>query len=436
MSVAGYEDLLIEVSQFLCDHFSDPRIVHTGSKDALIQALASFICSPNTLLSLESVPYTSRMTMVRALLRPYESRAWAQSNWVLVRIWQGCGFAFRYHKSPHLLKKHGPRPLQADSSLISQSIQPCPSYLFQCHVKEVMMSDERVTTAFLNSVLNQLNWAFSEFIGMLQEIQNVSIRPQRVFIESRQLKICATCFDLTLALVRVLEMVASIAPEIFTDVTRSSSEVLLGRLCQVLCQVLNRVSSQTSCFQHVITLDIPDLESVDHFPILTAVVGVLLALLLDDMQEFDVNVSKVPRVTKAVLIEPSFQLESICFVLGDVQKGLILKKVKPFSFYNYSDDVSIAEIENVKKMIQLLSFYQGRLSDAGVISEDEICTICYASPISAIFKPCNHHSCRTCIAHHLMISRACFFCKEPVQFVIGLDDTVLPDLSRLGTQSS
>jgi Kip1 ubiquitination-promoting complex protein 1 len=55
----------------------------------------------------------------------------------------------------------------------------------------------------------------------------------------------------------------------------------------VLCQVLNRVSSQTSCFQHVITLDIPELESVDHFPILTAVVGVLLALLLDDMQEFD-----------------------------------------------------------------------------------------------------------------------------------------------------
>jgi hypothetical protein len=52
---------------------------------------------------------------------------------------------------------------------------------------------------------------------------------------------------------------------------------------QVLCQVLNRVSSQTSCFQHVITLDIPELKSVDHFPILTAVMGVLLALLLDDM---------------------------------------------------------------------------------------------------------------------------------------------------------
>jgi Kip1 ubiquitination-promoting complex protein 1 len=67
----------------------------------------------------------------------------------------------------------------------------------------------------------------------LLQIQNVSSRPERVFIESRQLKICATCFDLALALLRVLEMVASIAPEIFTDITRSSSELLLARLCQV-----------------------------------------------------------------------------------------------------------------------------------------------------------------------------------------------------------
>lgn len=56
--VTGYEDLLIEVSEFLCDHFSDPRIVHASSKDTLIQALASFACSPNTLLALERVPYS------------------------------------------------------------------------------------------------------------------------------------------------------------------------------------------------------------------------------------------------------------------------------------------------------------------------------------------------------------------------------------------
>lgn len=435
-NIEGYEDLLIEVSEFLCDHFSDPRIVHANSKDTLIQALASFVCSPTTLLSLERVPYASRMNMVRALLRPYENRAWAQSNWVLVRIWQGCGFAFRYHKSPHLLRKIGPKLLQADSSLISQSIKPCPSRLFQGHVMEVMVSDEALTTAFLNSLLNQLNWAFSEFIGMLQEIQNVSSRPERVFIESRQLKICATCFDLALALLRVLEMVASIAPEIFTNSSRDSSELLLARLCQLLCQVLNRVSSQAGCFQHVVMLDIPDLETVDHFPILAAVVGILLALLNNEIQTFDVKVGKVPKVAKAILTEPSFQLGSLTFVLGDLQKGSKLQKMKTFSFYNYSDDVNLAEIEEVNKMIRLLTFYQGRLSEVAILSDDEICTICYAYPISATFKPCNHQSCRTCIAHHLMNSRDCFFCKTPIQYVVDLDNKVLHDLTKLDNPAS
>jgi len=56
---------------------------------------------------------------------------------------------------------------------------------------------------------------------------------------------------------------------------------------QLLCQVLNRISSQAGCFQHVVMLSIPDLETVDHFPILTAVVGIMLALLHDDIQKFD-----------------------------------------------------------------------------------------------------------------------------------------------------
>lgn len=46
------------------------------------------------------------------------------------------------------------------------------------------------------------------------------------------------------------------------------------------------MSSQTSCFQHVVLLEIPDLESVDHFPILAAVIGILLALLENEMSTF------------------------------------------------------------------------------------------------------------------------------------------------------
>lgn len=42
--------------------------------------------------------------------------------------------------------------------------------MFQRHVQEVLESSQDISTPFLNSLLNQLNWAFSEFIGMLQEV--------------------------------------------------------------------------------------------------------------------------------------------------------------------------------------------------------------------------------------------------------------------------
>ena len=40
---------------------------------------------------------------------------------------------------------------------------------------DLLHSDRDLAPSFLNSVLNQLNWAFSEFIGMIQE---VSVQPR------------------------------------------------------------------------------------------------------------------------------------------------------------------------------------------------------------------------------------------------------------------
>lgn len=118
------------------------------------------------------------------------------------------------------------------SSIINIS-EPYPSLIYQLHVRDGLLGKPQNTIQFLNSLLNQLNWAFSEFIGMIQEIHNISSRPERVFIESRQLKICATCFDLSVALLRVLEMLCTVAPDIFIDLSQSSRENLLSRLCQV-----------------------------------------------------------------------------------------------------------------------------------------------------------------------------------------------------------
>ena len=59
------------------------------------------------------------------------------------------------------------------------------------------------------------------------------MRMTSAMIDGRQLKICATCFDIAVALLRVVEMTASLAPEVYLDFDRPSAELLLCRLCQV-----------------------------------------------------------------------------------------------------------------------------------------------------------------------------------------------------------
>lgn len=54
-------------------------------------------------------------------------------------------------------------------------LEPCPSLLLQRHMAELLSMDKDMAASFLNSVLNQLNWAFSEFIGMIQEVKRNSL---------------------------------------------------------------------------------------------------------------------------------------------------------------------------------------------------------------------------------------------------------------------
>uniref|UniRef100_A0A8C1X100 RING-type E3 ubiquitin transferase n=1 Tax=Cyprinus carpio TaxID=7962 RepID=A0A8C1X100_CYPCA len=271
----GYEETLTQLAAILAQHFADPRIVGTDIKDSLMQALASYVCYPQSLRAVERIPEEQRMAMMRNLLAPYEQRPWAQTNWILVRLWRGCGFGYRYTRLPHLLKT---KPEDANLPSLQK---PCPSLLLQRHMAELLSQDKDMAASFLNSVLNQLNWAFSEFIGMIQEIQQAAERPERNFVDTRQLKVCATCFDLSVSLLRVLEMTITLVPEIFLDWTRPSAELLLRRLAQLLNQVLNRVTAERNLFDRVVNLRLPGLESVDHYPILVAVTGILVRILVD-----------------------------------------------------------------------------------------------------------------------------------------------------------
>ncbi|RXG70895.1 E3 ubiquitin-protein ligase [Armadillidium vulgare] len=293
-----YFNLLKNVGEFLALHFSDPRIVYADSKDFLIQALAGFVCQRPGLEALESIPVKSREAMIISLLKPYENRAWAQNNWILVRFWKGKGFGFRFTKSPHLNNRLGPKPTHYEIPNVL-SYAPYPSDVFLHHTSEALKQPE-ISTPFLNSLLNQLNWVFSEFIGMLQEIQNASNRPERVFIDSRQLRICATCFDLTLALLRVLEMAVSVAPNVFLDPNRQDSKPLLTRLIQVLCQVLNR-------------------EDIEHGK----------------------GKQDISPATKGFLDDPSFQMNSIYSFVGGKSA------LRPAALYVNSNDSNSLPISNL-----------------------------------------------------------------------------------------
>ncbi|TNN56854.1 E3 ubiquitin-protein ligase RNF123 [Liparis tanakae] len=89
--------------------------------------------------------------------------------------------------------------LQKQSALIRRDAAAASRRLMR-HMAELLSVDKEMAASFLNSVLNQLNWAFSEFIGMIQEgtfetvlhflsqIQQAAERPERNFVDTRQLK--------------------------------------------------------------------------------------------------------------------------------------------------------------------------------------------------------------------------------------------------------
>jgi hypothetical protein len=56
-------------------------------------------------------------------------------------------------------------------SFIPSIIEPCPSPKFQSLLGDILRSEPEAATRFIDTLLNQLNWSFSEFIGMMQEVR-------------------------------------------------------------------------------------------------------------------------------------------------------------------------------------------------------------------------------------------------------------------------
>lgn len=100
-------DIVQAAATFLSEHSADARVVLASCKDSLLQALGTLTCHQAGIQALENCSSQNRLTLVNALLRPYENRAWGQNNWLLMRFWLGKGYAFRDSRQPCIWQNVG-----------------------------------------------------------------------------------------------------------------------------------------------------------------------------------------------------------------------------------------------------------------------------------------------------------------------------------------
>ncbi|XP_053618307.1 E3 ubiquitin-protein ligase RNF123-like isoform X2 [Plodia interpunctella] len=418
--IPDWDELVVSCASFLCAEFADSRIVLASTRESLVQTLASFATQQVTMRAIERVPLKQQMSMIEELIKPYQNRAWAQSNWVLVRFWHGSGFGFRHRQWPHLAARYGDREptvnnlgAKVDAGLMSQCFGPCPSEVIQSRIREYLELHPKEAASFLNSLLSQLNWAFSEFITMMQEMDRVSVDAH---LESRQIKLCATCFDLYHGLARALEMCLYLAPTLLSkpEASDNQNELLLGRTCQMLMAVISRVCVRGgggSGFARLVQRGLPDTDRVHYYVALAPVAGCLIRMLDPKLAP-----EHLEKITKALVTEPLFHPDGLEFMLGK-------NKPKQFSFYKYPEDVTHEEMKALEIAVDRLKVARDNMirsrspGGSSGAQSDLLCTICYARPADTGFVPCGHHSCRACIMQHLLNSKQCFFCKAEIESV-------------------
>ncbi|CAH3950613.1 unnamed protein product [Pieris brassicae] len=435
--ISEWDDLVVSCAAFLCSEFADSRIVLASTRESLVQTLASFATQPATMRAIERVPLKQQMAMIEELVRPYQNRAWAQSNWVLVRFWHGSGFGFRHRQWPHLAARYGDREptvnnlgAKVDAGLMS----PCPSEVIQSRIRDYLSTHPKQAALFLNSLLSQLNWAFSEFFTMMQEMDRIQIDTH---LEPRQIKLCATCFDLYHGLARALEMTMSLAPMLLTKAEASDgqNDLLLGRTCQILMAVISRICVRgggSGGFSRLVSRGLPDTDRVHYYVALAPVAGCIVKIL-----DPKLPVEHLTKAKTSLITEPLFRIDGMEFMISKNNKQFSFYKSKqlrwkagmpltPSTLLTFKgtvpDDVKKEELKALEAAIDQLrsardNYLKTRSPGSSGAQSDLLCTICYARPADTAFVPCGHHSCRACIMQHLLNSKQCFFCKADIDTV-------------------
>ncbi|CAF2647879.1 unnamed protein product [Rotaria sp. Silwood2] len=399
--------------QFIANHMQDTRIVNSDVRDNMTQSLSAFCFYSGSLRALEGMREYNRTVLIRALLTPYANRPWAMTNLILVRFWKGCGFGFRYSQA---------YPSKFIQSLRKDRVQDSsPSIKYQQEIGRYLSNNIDDAIRFLNSLLGQLNWAFSEFMGLLKDLVPTKSRYMPT-IEHRQMKICSTCFDVTVSLLRTIEMTICVAPIIMLDKHSTKSEMLLIRLLQLLGQIINRLATKNYVLEDIERLKMYALDNIQPYPIFSAVCGILVYLINRTSTETS------SRACRAIYNEVDLDLSCLHRLIYDSDSDASNSASSSSSSSPHFTLISQPEI-NRSEAYDLDELYR-KLNDTYQMlakttkksddNDESICIICYSHQIQAEFRPCKHQACLSCINMHFMTSKECFFCKTHVDQVVDL----------------
>nr|CAB3265624.1 E3 ubiquitin-protein ligase RNF123 [Phallusia mammillata] len=414
--------------RFLSTFHCDSRVVNNDMKTMLANTITTFITYPLQLKAVETMPMEDLRAFVRNMLYAYdEDKPWTSvGHRILATLWRGSGFAMRYDHPPYVAKV---------KKLLNREHDPyVPRKLLDC-VRELLMTEPTLAGKFVHSILEHLHWSFSEFIGQLQEVHQQNLRGWKgatgllASLDAqalRQLRIVDMLFELSVSLLRVLELTLAVAPDVFMDWTNNGdSEILSTSLIQCVNQILSRVTNKGSLFDKVVSGKQPGLSSVQHYPLMTSIAGIILKLVKQE------NKVWADRTVKKLLADASFSMESVGFLLNMqeeekddscvVPRGVTIpytrSKEKKFVSLQEYEEVMDDEINLLRDAIRFLRREKKNAVTTveEPMDEDNLCTICYANLVSVVFNPCQHTSCKTCIKQQMMTSKECFYCKAVVE---------------------
>ncbi|XP_044731222.1 E3 ubiquitin-protein ligase RNF123-like [Chrysoperla carnea] len=418
------QDALEQVKILLMELHGDDRLVKEDCKDALDRIFATLVHTKYTLKSLEKIPDARKEKLILNLIKSYNVKRNVAANWILVRIWHGRGFAFRYSSMPNVAPTIN-KWMHLNINYSLSNINPNPSIIFQQTLLNVLYSNTTDASQFFNNILNNMNWACSEFLNMLQEVKQVAVKKEPVIVEPHTLHLISACYDFAVGMVRVVEMVIVLTNGIIIQNDAQNNEVLISRLLQTVCLTMSRLTEEKGCFRIFLDMEMASAETIQSFPLVAGLVGVLIGLFKKDIEDFKRGINEEPSLLIRTLYKD-------CLDHVDALDNIINSK-SDFRLVNnplYMNYINKDEQKKILLFIKMIQHYKHSLSNVALPDEEHICIICYSNVKDVYFEPCKHESCLICVKQLLMDTRLCFFCKTPIKDVYKKTGELIAELTE------